>query len=72
VIVNYLSYALLVVRIIPIFLAAVALLFLSRRIEEAICQVILECSDPCVIEADPDIAGIGVSIRPSCSAATNF
>ncbi|RDW76334.1 uncharacterized protein DSM5745_06326 [Aspergillus mulundensis] len=47
------------------FAIAVCLCFWFFRawplIDRKYCPKIIECSDPCVIEADPDIAGIGVN-----------
>jgi hypothetical protein len=30
-------------------------------VDSIYCPNIIQCEDPCVIQADPDIAGIGVS-----------
>lgn len=32
-----------------------------EKINKGICPNIIKCSDVCIIEADPDISGIGVS-----------
>jgi hypothetical protein len=48
--------------ILPIiFIVCVAALELWNKVDIRICPKIIKCKDPCVVEADPDIAGIGVS-----------
>lgn len=57
------NWSLIAFPLIPI-LCLVALALWSK-VDENLCPKIIKCKDPCVVEADPDIAGIGVSLRSS-------
>jgi len=51
---NYYSFAFLLVRLFPVLLVPLVVIFNFDEIDRAICPSILECADPCVVEADPD------------------
>ena len=59
--VNYFSYAFLLARLFPVLFLPWMVMLELDEMDQAICPKTLECADPCIVEADPDIAGIGVS-----------
>lgn len=42
------------------------------RMGQSTCPVIIQCQDPCVIEADPDIAGVGVRVATYIQTICNI
>ncbi|KAF5246878.1 hypothetical protein FAUST_1063 [Fusarium austroamericanum] len=64
------NWSLIAFPLIPI-LCFVALALWSK-VDENLCPKIIKCKDPCVVEADPDIAGIGVRIATYTQTICNI
>ncbi|CAF3475686.1 unnamed protein product [Fusarium graminearum] len=64
------NWSLIAFPLIPI-LCLVALALWSK-VDENLCPKIIKCKDPCVVEADPDIAGIGVRIATYTQTICNI
>ncbi|SPJ79376.1 uncharacterized protein FTOL_07767 [Fusarium torulosum] len=59
--------------ILPIILiVCVAALAFWKKVDTRICSKIIKRKDPCVVEADPDIAGIGVRIATYTQTVCNI
>ena len=50
-----------ILSIIIILIASCVLIKLWHHFDKYLCGQIIPCKEPCVVEADPDIVGIGVS-----------
>ncbi len=53
------TWSLILLLVIPII--CFSLVNEWNKTDDKYCPKIIECEDPCIVEADPDIAGIGVS-----------
>ena len=49
------------------FIGAAAFFVKLPSLDAGLCGAPIDCAEPCLVDADPDIAGIGVRITRHCS-----